>query len=508
MHLRAVHPGTMHLRAALLTGLVVVISGCGGGASGASSGKGSTLPAAQRSGNTSTSGAEISKAAAQGYKEALTTFVAHDRAYDWSEATCKSTADSFVTASKQQESDSGKPLPEALYNAGLSYMRCGQESAALAQFQEALKAGKGFHRARSQMALFEYKKTRDINGTISALEGIIRDAKFQNVEALVSLAALQMERGSNEANADGANDFERAKKNIQRSLAIDDSFMPAFNQLAIYYMEEAKRKAEGGAASGRRERRGLVVAGAQKAKVNRQQLELAALVAGQGIQKSPNYAPIHNTAGLIQVELANYNGAVKSFGRARQLDRNFFEAHMNYAAVSLSFRGFKEAEAAYRDALKLSPNDYEAHLGLALALRGQINDANYDTYLAEAKKHLAECKKLDGKRPEAYYNEAILTQEYEAKGGDSAKSVPSLREAARKYGEFIEKASGNPAYSEAVKRSKDRAQDIQDTIKFIEEGEKVRAEQEEVDKAAAKAAAEQPQGGQAAPPAEGEPAPK
>jgi tetratricopeptide (TPR) repeat protein len=494
----------MQLRSVLLTGLVLVV-GCGGAGAGGS-GKASTLPPAQRSGNTSASGAEISKAAAQGYKEALGAFVAHDRAYDWNEAACKSTAESFVSVSKQQESDSGKPLPEALYNAGLAYMRCGQEAAALAQFQESLKAGKGFHRARAQMALFEYKKSRDLNGTIANLEGIIRDAKFQNVEALVSLAALQMERGSNEANADGANDFERAKKNIQRALAIDDSFMPAFNQLAIYYMEEAKRKAEGGApSSGRRERRGLVVAGAQKAKVNRQQLDLAALVAGQGARKSPNYAPIHNTAGLIQVELANYNNAVAEFGRARQLDPNFFEAHMNYAAVSLSFRGFKEAENAYRDALKLSPNDYEAHLGLALALRGQINDANYDATLAEAKKHLAECKKLDGKRPEAYYNEAILTQEYEAKGGDSAKSVPMLKEAARKYNEFIEKASGNPTYAEAVKRSKDRAQDIQDTIKFIEEGEKARIEQEEIDKAAAKAAAEQ---GQAAPPAEGEPAPQ
>jgi hypothetical protein len=85
--------------------------------------------------------------------------------------------------------------------------------------------------------------------------------------------------------------------------------------------------------------------------------------------------------------------------------------------------------------------------------------------------------------------------------------VPTLKEAARKYNEFIEKASGNATYAEAVKRSKDRAQDIQDTIKFIEEGEKVRVEQEEIDKAAAKAAAEQQQGGQA-PPAQGAPAPK
>ena len=37
-----------------------------------------------------------------------------------------------------------------------------------------------------------------------------------------------------------------------------------------------------------------------------QQLELAALVCSQAIRKNPNYAAIHNTAGLIQVELAEY----------------------------------------------------------------------------------------------------------------------------------------------------------------------------------------------------------
>src|SRR5690606_28464870 len=123
-----------------------------------------------------------------------------------------------------------------------------------------------------------------------------------------------------------------------RALAIDDAYMPAFNQLAIYYMESAKKSA---GMKGRR--RGLVVAGAKRAKVNQQQLELAALVASQAIQKSGSYAPIQNTAGLIQVQMDNFNGAVNSFARARKLDPKFFEAHMNYAAVNLSFRGFAEA---------------------------------------------------------------------------------------------------------------------------------------------------------------------
>ncbi|HKO89507.1 MAG TPA: hypothetical protein VJU61_00050 [Polyangiaceae bacterium] len=472
-----------------LLGVMAGVSACGGAATGAAGGK-STLPAEQRSGKKSTGGTEISKQAAQGYKQALDEFLKHDQAYDWAPATCKASAESFVSVSKQQEDDAGKPLPEALYNAGLAYMRCGMEEDAVAQFQAAGKASQGFHRARSQMALFEYKKSGNINSAITTLEQVIRDAKFQNVEALVSVAALQMERGNEQEDTDGANDLERAKKNIQRALAIDDSFMPAMNQLAIYYMEQAKRKAVGGEgqpAAGRR-RGGLVVAGAAHVQANRQQLELAALVASQGLQKDAKYAALYNTLGLIQVELRDYNGAVKNFGRARQLDPNFFEAHMNYAAVSLSFRGFAEADKAYRDALRLQPRDYEAHLGLALALRGQIkNDDNYDKVLADSQKHLAECKQIDSDRVEAYYNEAILTQEYEAKGGDTAKTVPALKQAVVKYREFIGKAKGRAGYSEAVKRSGERAKDIEDTIKFIEEGEKIRIEQEELDKKAKEA---------------------
>lgn len=491
-------------RSVALLGLGLGLLACGSSGSGGKGAASADLPEAKRSGKKSAGGLDVSKAAVKQYKLALETFLAHDRAYDWNPAACKKSAEAFTTVSKQQSNDSGKPLPEALYNAGLSYMRCGQEEQAAKQFQAAMKASGDFHRARGQMALFEYKNTNDIDSAISNLERIIRDAKFQNVEALVSVAALQMERGNEIEDDDGANDFERAKKNVQRALAIDDSFMPAMNQLAIYYMEQAKRKA--GKTRGRR-RRGLVVAGAERTRANRQQLDLAQLVAEQGITKDPNYAPLRNTAGLISVELRNYNGAVRSFGRARDLNPDFFEAHMNYAAVSLSFRGFKEAEKAYRDALRLEPRDYEAHLGLALALRGQITDVNYDTYLAEAKKHLEECKKIDANRAEAYYNEAILTQEYEAKGGDSSKSVPALKSAVAKYEEFIRRAKGQAAFAEAVKRSKDRAQDIGDTVQFIEEGERIQQEQDELErkakeaekKAAAAAAAAGPSSAPASP---------
>lgn len=454
----------------------LLAAACGGGA-----GSGDGAKSANNQ-HTADGKLKVSEAAKREHQDALEEFVRIDKGGEWDEAKCRSVAGKFVDASKTEQSTAGKPLPSALYNAGVAYLRCGLQDEALQQFQAATDADSSFHRGKAQIALFDYQKSQDLDRTIGTLETVIRDAKFQTVEGLVGLAALQMERNSDQSNDDGANDFERAKKNIQRALAIDDGYMPAFNQLAIYYMESAKKN------SGTREqgrRRGLVVAGAKRAKVNQQQLELAALVASQAIQKSGAYAPIHNTAGLIQVQMDNFNGAVKSFARARALDAKFFEAHMNYAAVNISFRGFAEAEKAYREAIKLRPDDYEAHLGLALALRGLIDDSNFDKQVVAVQKELDECKRIDAARPEAYYNEAILTQEYKAKSsGDALKSIPTLKEAATQYEAFIGKAQGEDAFAEAVKRSKDRVQDISDTIKFIEESEEMRKQEVEHEKAA------------------------
>ena len=443
----------------------------------------------------------VSKQAKKEHSEALKKFAAEDqKSQQWDEATCNRVAKEFIDASKQQEGDVGKALPSALYNAGVAYLRCGKTEAARTQFLASYKADRNFHRGRAQVALFEYQKDGDLEGAIATLEKIIRDARFQDVNALVSVAALQMERGNQVATSDGENDLERAKKNIQRALAIDDSYMPASNQLAIYYLEVAKANA------GQRKsrRRQLVVAGAKRQRVNQQQLELAALVAAQAIQKDSNYAPIHNTAGLIQAQMDNFNGAVKSFAKARALDPKFFEAHMNYAAVNLSFRGFQQAADAYESAIGLQPRDYEAHLGLALAYRGAIDDANFDEYVAKSQKHLDECKKISAARAEAYYNEAILTQEFRAKAsGDAVKSIPTLREAIKKYQAFITRAGSKPEYAEAVKVSRARVKETNEIIDFVEEGEKLRKEQEATNAKlrAEEAAADGDKSGATSPPA-------
>ncbi len=187
---------------------------------------------------------------------------------------------------------------------------------------------------------------------------------------------------------------------------------------------------------------------------------------------------------------------------------------MNYAAVNLSFRGFKAAEEAYRAALKIRSTDYDAHLGLALAIRGQIDDSNFDQRVAESQAELEQCKKIAPDRAETYYNEAILTQEYKAKGG-GANAVPVLEQAATIFDSFVQKAGGAPEYADAVKRAKDRAQDIRDTVKFIKEGQTqaaIEAAQQEKEQSAAPATdeatdAQPPAGDPGAPATPAAPAP-
>ena len=359
--------------------------------------------------------------------------------------------------------------PEATFNAGLAYQRCAHDKEAKEHFQKALSQDPKFHFARSQLALYAYTADNNEDAAISALQQAVLDAQFQNVPALVNLAMIQMARDSATGGDGCKDDMECARKNLQRALAIDDSYMPAFNQLALYYFQKAKTRA-GAVKSSTKGRRGRSIAtnAAMSKRADVQQLELAALVCSQAIRKNAKYAPIHNTAGLIQNELGQVNSAVAEFAVAAKLDAKFFEAQMNYANVNLSFRGFDQAQMAFQKALEMKPNDYDAHLGLGLALRGQITDVNFDKQVPAVQAELDTCKKLDTNRPDAYYNEGILTQEYKAKaGGDKTKTIAALSQAKTIFQTFVDKAQGKAEYDGAVKRSKERMQDIDDTIAFL-----------------------------------------
>jgi tetratricopeptide (TPR) repeat protein len=209
-----------------LVGMVAGLGACGGPTM--VNGK-AVLAPEKDSGRKGAGSVSVSKEAASTFDGALDQFVEHDKKQDWADGSCSSVADSFSKAASTQKSDARAEFPEAIYNAGLAYQRCGKDAEAREKFEDTLKADSGFHRAKAQLALYDFAKSGDIDATITKLDQIIRDAKFQNVEALVAIAALQMERGNDQADGDGKNDLERGQRNLQRALAIDDSYMPAFN---------------------------------------------------------------------------------------------------------------------------------------------------------------------------------------------------------------------------------------------------------------------------------------
>ena len=442
----------------LLGSLAALSVACGGGA-------GTGQPAVTGKPPGAATGTKVSSAAEGKFNAAIASFNAHDKAADWNDAVCADVAKQFQAAAAEQ---AGNNLPEAHFDAGLAYQRCNNDKLARASFETALKGDPKFHHAAAQIALYDYKANGNADRAISSLQQAVLDARFQNVSALVGLALVQMDRDSSQGQQDCKDDFDCAKRNLQRALAIDDGYMPAFNQLALYYFQSAKKRATTGGGKTAKRGRQIATNSALAKRADVQQLELAALVCSQAVRKNAKYAPIHNTAGLIQNELGLFNGAVAEFKSATALDPRLFEAQMNYGAVNLSFRGFEQAEGAYRKALSMRPNDYDAHLGLALALRGQINDSNYDKQVAAVQSELDAAKKLDGNRPDAFYNEGILVQEFKAKsGGSSDAQIKALTEAKGILQNFQSKASGKSEYDGAVKRAKERVEDIDATIDFI-----------------------------------------
>ncbi|MCC6521936.1 MAG: hypothetical protein IT373_04685 [Polyangiaceae bacterium] len=378
----------------------------------------------------------------------------HER-QGWTEARCAEAATAWRSQSCRHEQKRGRPDWSALYNAALALERCGSSEAEGA-FAELLQRQPQHHRARVKVALHRFARTgeRDLDGTTAELERAVRDADFQNEEALVALASLELRRAADGAEADRSDALARAELNLKRALAVDDRHMPAYNQLALLHLARAR------AAAGAN-------ADATSARPNAQMLDLAALVVAQALRIDPRHAPLHNTEGLVARAQGDLSRAAAAFQRARTLDPRLFEAHANYASVNLEFRGFVAAEAAYRDALALRPRDYEAHLGLALCLRGRLSEPgiDYPGTIALVERELETAKALAPERPETYYNQAILAEEFKARdaGDDHGRE---LRRAHALLREFVAKASGKPDYAAASARATERVDDIERILKF------------------------------------------
>lgn len=519
---------------------VVTAIGCGGGPEAKTAGTGGKV-GGKTVADTQPGGAPVSKEAADAFTEATADFKKNEELRNWDDAKCDAVSKKFLSAGQAQ----GGKFPAAHYNAAITLLRCGREADAEKEFQIALdekaalsaassdpkvKADPLFHQVWVQKAMIRFRKG-DVAGINEAID-IIRSKGFdpdgsQNVEAFVSLGVLYRERWTKDTkNPDIKkkddfgleDDLARAQFWLQNALSINDSFMPAYNQLALYYLDKARavaaKKGKGPKAAAKK--KGEEETAQEKAekasKADLQTLELGLLVSEEASRRDPGYAGIWNTQGLILLEMGRTGSATKAFQNATTKDPKFFEAHMNYAAINLQFRGFGEAAKGYEAAVGLRPKDYDAKLGYAVAMRGQL-DA-YLTAKQDMERKVGECadpdksgspacakansefppkiKDFEGKfldfykkanaaydgardvdpgRPEAHFNKALLVEKYKAKAEPNVKSAVAYREAEKLYMDLASKFGGNPRWEKLVADAKSRAEEAGKAAKFEEDAD-------------------------------------
>jgi len=394
----------------------LVIWGCGG-SEAAKAGDTTISPSSSRASSSvpSSGGVPINARAQSKWNEARTIFDKYEKD-GWTEDRCEKAADAFKAASDEL---SGR-FVEAIFMTGLAWERCGQKAKALEFYQKANQTDPKFCKARVALGVEMLQKGQRQEAQRVFSQAIQDDG--QCTEGYVNLAIIQHEQGG------GA--VKDALDNLRRALAIDSRYLPAFNQLAVLYLEQSKAKPE--------------------------LLELAAVVCRQAQLIDKNYAPIYNTWGLVNVRKGDIIEATRMFERATQLDPQLFESHLNFGNITLSFRGYEDAKRAFEKAVQLQPSHYEARLGLGAALRGS---KNYQGALTQYQKAV----EISSGRPEAYYNMGIIYNNH------LSGSIADLQQAKRHFNDFLARVRGE-TFSAEVKEL--RAQCQQSTKKSKRNREK------------------------------------
>jgi tetratricopeptide (TPR) repeat protein len=192
---------------------------------------------------------------------------------------------------------------------------------------------------RGQLNVGEARGKSDLDHAIAELARRAEDAGFTDLGVLVDLSARQVERSSFEGDVEAQRDLANAEANLTRVLAIDEHSPSAANQLALVHLAKAKR-------------------------LGRLELERAMGVCLWATRENPTFAPLLNTVGLVEFELRDVAGAIRSFEAAVRLDPSYFEAQTNLGASLLFARKFEDAERVYERMIAERP-EYAKEIRLA-----------------------------------------------------------------------------------------------------------------------------------------------
>lgn len=322
------------------------------------------------------------------WEDASTLFSRHEAEGRWDGEACHETLAAFERVSEAREGQN----PRAVYMMGLVASRCGSEDRAAGLYRRALELEPTLCEARVGLAL-QRLHAGDEEAARQGFEVAISDDNLC-ASGYVNLAALQARHPSQR---------EQAVANLRRALSVRADYLPALDQMALVYLGWSEERPE--------------------------LLDLAEVVCRQAQLIDPDYAPIYNTWALIDVQQGDITGAAAKLARAAELDPSFFEAHMNFGQLTLSQRAYRDAAAAFEAARRLRPESYDAAVGLGVAMRGLSRPE-------EAERMYRAALELDGDRPEAYFDLAVLYQEH--RDGTSEQ----LQQAEAFLRDFVQRARG------------------------------------------------------------------
>jgi len=374
----------------LLCLVTVFGAACGGGGAGSGRSTAGGPEATLRS----QSGAEVTKSAQRYWDEGVAAFERAEAA-GFQGPDCEEALESFQDAEEAQPG-----FGEAVYMQGLVQERCVSPQVARGLYERALQVNPALCGARAALGVLQLD-ARDWAGAEATFQTAISNDPLCT-EAYANLAIVQRRKVASDP---------EALKNLRRALAINAQYLPAFNEMALFYLDAAQR--------------------------NRKKLDLAEVVCSQAQKIDSNYAPIYNTWGLIDLRRDKIIEASAKFQKAFQLDPTMFEAYMNFGQITLGFRGYSDAKIAFERALTLVPDSFEAQVGLGVALRGLEDNASA---VASYQKAMA----LRPERAEPYYNLGVLYQDFQ--DGTAA----DMDQAERYFRDFLEKAKGEPRFVEAI----------------------------------------------------------
>jgi tetratricopeptide (TPR) repeat protein len=440
-----------HSKILSAAGVGLVVMSCGGGG-GATSGTVTAANAARGAGGEvirTSSGQAVSATANQHFERGAAAFRQHDEANngrgDWTEAVCNEVAGIFETAANAQPNGA---FPEAWFNRAMAFERCNLRDRVRESLDRAIRAARGnkYCRAQAQLGVLQFRAGQ-IEPALNTFQQAIRDD--QNcVEAYTNAAAILRERNRPAGGPDQPSDRQQAVNYIRQALARDDRHIPALNQLALVYLQDAGDDPRS------------------------QRLFLAGIVCSQAVQVAQQHAneipaeirsyvaDVYNTWGLVNIKIGQIIRALENFRRASTLNPNLYEAFVNYGTINLNFRGYEEARNAFQRAVELRPNEYDAHIGLGVALRGLGNTQ-------QAQQEYERARQIDGNRPDAFYNLALLNMSY------MGNQVEDLQRAQQFFEQFQQKAnaSGNPGrYANELARTTRHIANIRQTIQAQQQG--------------------------------------